>query len=79
MENEAKLSKEQQQMLRELLQKGNGDADVSAFVNAHLTPSQAKAVSALLKNEALVKTLLASPQAKAVLDAVQKNKTPHES
>ncbi|MBQ5969233.1 MAG: hypothetical protein IKN72_06470 [Clostridia bacterium] len=73
MENETKLSNQQQETLDRLLtDAGQSGTDVRAFVNAHLTRSQAAAVAALLKNETLVKAMLSSPQAKAVLDAMQK-------
>ena len=74
MENETKLSNEQLQALSRLLSTGKTETpDMDAFLKTHLTKPQATAFSALLKNETLVKALLSSPKAKAILDELMKN------
>ena len=77
MENETKLSNQQLEALMRLLRKeGAAETDMDAFLKTHLTKPQAAAFSALLKNEALMKAMLSSPQAKAMLDELKKHGGP---
>ena len=69
MDQETKLSQSQTDALNNLLKKdANAPVDVDAFVKAHLTKQQAAAFEKLLKNETLVKAMLATPQAKSMLE-----------
>ena len=77
MDNETKLSSEQISELLSSLKNGKKDeqVNVSEFVNEHLTNEQAAAFQNVLKNPAMIKSILSSPQAKKLMEKFNKGGT----
>lgn len=70
MDNETKLSNEQISELFSFLKSDKKDEreSVDSFVKEHLSNEQAAALQNALKNPAMIKMLLSSPQAKKLIE-----------
>ncbi|MCQ2463758.1 MAG: hypothetical protein MJ177_10245 [Clostridia bacterium] len=71
MDNNPKISKEQlEALLKKVSSSGEPKTDINEFAEKNLTPEQNRALSKALQNPELIKTLLASPQAKAFMKKI---------
>lgn len=71
MDKGAKINKEQlESLLKKISSSQEPKTDINEFAEKNLTPEQNRALGKALQNPELIKTLLASPQAKAFMKKI---------